>query len=92
MKNKFKSFRTFMDEGRRGEEYIYHTGLLAKDRRENDILNKVANNALDGYQRGSIDLFQRRVSKYICEYVARRTPQSGQRKFKGCYRQQKDAA
>lgn len=92
MKNKFKSFKSFVDEGQRGDEYVYHTGLLAKDRKENDVLNKAASNALEWYQKGLIDLFQRRVGKYSCEYIARRVTHVGARKFRGCYRPQKEVA
>jgi len=84
---KFRNLKAFVDEGKKGDKYVYHTGMLSIDRQENDLLNKTANDILELYQRGFVEIFQRRLGKNKFEYYAIRTNDVGRRYFSGCYKQ-----
>jgi len=49
---------------------IYYTGLLMRDRLNNDELDERARKAWDAAERGEAVLVQRRVSEGVCEYLA----------------------
>lgn len=53
----------------RGEEVVYHTGLLMRDRQHNEATNGCAAAAWAEYMRGAAMLFQRRVSAHACDYI-----------------------
>lgn len=83
----FKGPTQFINDAERGDSFVYHTGSLAIDRQGNDALDKQASDMLEYYQRGFVELIQRRVGKNKFEYVAVRTMDVGRRYFTGCYKQ-----
>lgn len=85
MKKKYTSLKNFIETGSRDEEYVYHTGFLMSDRVDNDAIIKTADYALEWYQRGFINLFQRKIGPHMYEYIACRVMGVGPRKFTGCY-------
>ena len=85
-RSKYKSLKEFVEESRRNEMYVYHTGNLAMDRATNATLNKRAAYALEQYVAGFIELVQVKNSDKT-DYVAVRTYHEGKRPFVGCYRE-----
>lgn len=83
----FNNLNQFINDASRGDTYVYHTGCLAFDRQGNDLLDKRASEMLEYYQRGFVELIQRRVGKNKFEYTAVRTNNVGRRYFTGCYKQ-----
>lgn len=81
------TLKGFINKSRRGDEFIYHVGDLARDRKDNPTLNEVAHQAMDFFQRGFLELCQRRLGDNSYEYVAVRTTDVGRRPFTGCYAQ-----
>lgn len=85
-KKKYASLKDLVNNGAQGDEYVYHIGSLMCDRVDNDTLSKDANYALEWYQRGFIELYQRRIAADTYSYVAKRV-YIGSRPFVGCYAQ-----
>ena len=89
--SKFKSFKKFIETSDRGDKYVYHRGFLMVDRKNNDIVAKTAQNALDWYEKGILNLVQRKISEGteniapVYEYVAVRVYNVNPRPFVGCY-------
>lgn len=83
---KHKSFKAFLSDGHRNEKYVYHIGNLMKDRKENEILSKLADNVLEAYVAGKVNLMQKRYEDDLYHYIAVRTPSASERPFRGCYR------
>lgn len=83
---KYNSFKKFIAESERGDVFVYHTGDLPNDRKGNEVLNELALSGLDYFQRGFVELAQKRLGKANYEYRAIRTNDVGRRYFKGCYR------
>lgn len=81
--------KSFINRAKRGEVLVYHTGNLSMDRRDNDDLNEVADFFMEYYQKGFVELIQRRKTPRRYEYVAIRTDNVGKRFFKGCYKEGK---
>ena len=48
----------------------YHTGLLMRDRLNNDEVDTCARKAWDASERGEAVLLQRRIREGVCEYLA----------------------
>jgi len=90
-RNKYTSLRKFLDEAKRGEKYVYHTGFLCEDIMQNEVLAKANEKIWSAYMRGLIDLVQRKVKTDthsegpVYEYIAVRTTHVGPRVFTGCY-------
>lgn len=85
VRNKYKSFRLFLDEATVNEKHVYHVGYLPIDKKNNDILTKTNDKIWEAYHRGLIDLMQRKLDEFQYEYIAVRTFHIGPRVFKGCY-------
>lgn len=88
MAKKYNTLKAFVADSRKGERFVYHSGDLAQDRKSNDLLNMTALQALDFYQRGFVELVQKRNGKHSYDYLAVRTIDVGRRYFKGCYEQE----
>lgn len=82
---KYNTIKQFVSNAKDGERFVYHSGDLASDRKDNDDLNKVALTAMDYYQRGFVELFQKKLSRGKYEYIAERCTNVGRRFFRGCY-------
>jgi len=61
-RNKYTSFRKFLDESSRGEKHTYHVGFLIEDVTGNDVLAKMNDQVLEAHTRGLIDLVQKKLS------------------------------
>lgn len=85
MTKKHSTLKTFVTGSRKGDRFVYHAGDLAQDRKNSEQINAVALEALDFYQRGFIELVQKRNGKHNYDYLAVRTVDVGRRFFKGCY-------
>jgi hypothetical protein len=78
-----KNFRSWLAQADKGEEFVYHTGLLSRDRERSALVDRVADDAWSAAQQGLLVLYQRRivirsqVFKQVvgdgCLYLARRT-------------------
>lgn len=66
-----KTFKKKLRNLEPGRELVYHTGLLARDRENNEEINQIAALALAVDEIGAGAVFQRRVRAGICEYVVR---------------------
>ncbi len=55
---------------RPGQHLVYHVGYLPHDRTSDARVAEVAEEAQQLYQRGLIELLQRRRDEYFYEYVA----------------------
>ena len=56
-----------------GAAWCYHTGLLAKDRIADNLVDAIGGAAWWGYQAGLGFLTQQRGEPYICDYIFTRS-------------------
>jgi hypothetical protein len=54
----------------RGEQYIYHEGMLANDREKSFMVATKAEVAFDAYKQNMITLTQRRIGPSVYQYIA----------------------
>lgn len=85
MKKNYTNLKAFVERAASGEQFVYHTGVLASDRKNDDTLEDTAQEAMKYYQAGRVELMQRKLKPNRYEYVAVRQTEIAQRKFKGCY-------
>ena len=64
---------SFLEKSRSGSKIVYHTGYLAYDARmegKNKDLRHIRTEIQIAYDRGHVELIQRRLSSFVYEYVA----------------------
>lgn len=89
MKSKIEEFEDWISNARTGQVYTYHVGYLAIDRGTiincpnsdrtlvipNGDIDGLATLALEGFERGKLHLFQRKIHDREYEYIAmKRSP------------------
>lgn len=57
-----------------GTQFVYHRGLLMRDRHYSGILDAIANAAYTSYTGRKVHLGQRRIAPGVCEYFAEIRP------------------
>lgn len=72
-----REFMQWVNDAKRGQSVVYHSGNLQFDRADNGgpafrQVNRLADFAYESYQRGHVELKQRRVSDGVCAYMATR--------------------
>lgn len=72
--NKATEMQNWLAAARKGDTFVYHTGLLAADREDptsrGGAANEVANLAYSLYQLKTVALVQRRAGYGSCDYLA----------------------
>lgn len=77
--------KKFVNKSQFGDRHVYHTGSLSNDRQKDSDLNDTAKEALELYQKGLIELIQKKIGKNNYQYIAVRT-ETERRYFSGCYK------
>lgn len=88
-RNKYNSFRKFLDESDRGEKHTYHVGFLCEDITSNDVLAKSNEKIREAHTRGLIELVQKKISAGseqkddapVYEYIAIRVHTDSSKKY-----------
>ena len=86
IKNTFSTLKKFAENSQRGESHVYYQGFLVRDRSNDNTTNIIAEEALEYYQRGVVELVQRKISDCEYQYIAVRSA-AGKRPFVGAYNQ-----
>lgn len=86
IKNKFPTLKKFAENSQRGDTHVYHQGFLILDRSKDNTANIIAEEALEYYQRGVVELVQKKISDFEYQYIAVRAA-AGKRPFVGSYNQ-----
>lgn len=74
MKRKtYEDIMVWVKTARHGQEVVYYTGFLMKDRKSDKELSFKADRALRAFETRLVILFQRKVGVGVYEYVAKRT-------------------
>lgn len=58
----YRTFRTFLENAKPKETYIYHEGYLANDREKAGEVKNTAELAMNSERMGVVELYQRRIS------------------------------
>lgn len=74
----YRTFRTFLENAKPKETYIYHEGYLAKDREKAGEIKDTAELAMNSERMGVVELYQKRISYAagttgpVFHYIARK--------------------
>lgn len=65
-----EGFDHWLKRARRGARFVYHRGLLMRDREFDKVVKDKQRAIRAGYESGVVALVQRRVEWGVCDYVA----------------------
>lgn len=87
-----KEFNSALRYAQPGQEVVYHTGLLMRDRQLDKEIDQLARCVWEHFENGEIELYQRRIGNRACDYIAVKVLGKMPVFWSGCYRKDRRGA